>query len=231
MPLAAAGIGAVGSVLGGVLGGKGASAAAKAQAAAQQAAIQEQRNEFNTIQTNEQPYMAAGQQGLSGQLGLLGLSGADTQQSAIDALKASPAFTSLYGTGQDTVLQNAAATGGLRGGNTNNSLATFGSGLLNQVIQNQLGAYQGLTGVGQAAAAGTNAAATSTGSTISNLLNQQGNSNATAAASPYAALQGVISQLTGSGGGLSGLLSGKTPSLNSLLAQGNGSPSAVNLGF
>lgn len=197
MPLAAAGIAAGGSILGGITGGKGAKAAAKIQAQAQQAAIAEQRNEFQTIQGNEQPYMQAGTTGLNAYLNLLGLGsqGAAGQQSAIDALKASPLFTSQYKTGEDTILQNEAATGGLRGGNTQNSLANFGASLLSQVIQNQLGNYGGLVGVGQNAASGTNTAATNTGNNISGLLTQQGNAQAAGVLGQANSLQNVFNSL------------------------------------
>jgi hypothetical protein len=207
-------LGGVGSVLGGITGGKGASKAAKAQAQAQQAAIAEQQRQFDTTQANFEPFRQAGLSGLSGEMGLLGLNGGDAQQQAIDALKASPGFTSLYNVGQDTVLQNAAATGGLRGGNTNNSLAQFGSGLLSQLIQQQLGAYGGLANLGAGATNSVAGFGANAAGNIGNNLVQQGNANATAAAAPYAALQGVISQLTGAGGGLSGLLSSsKTPGI------------------
>lgn len=175
---AAAGIQAGASLLGGISSKKEAKKAAKIQAQAYNNGIAEQRNEFNTIQANNQPYMKAGNEGLSSLLTLLGLNGAPGQQSAIDALQASPLFTSQYGTGVDTILANAAATGGLRGGNTENSLARFGSDLLSSVIQNQIGNYGNLTQVGQAAASGTNSAALGTGANISNLLTQQGNAGA-----------------------------------------------------
>lgn len=175
---AAAGIQGAASLLGGISSKKGAKSAAKIQAKAYEQGIAEQNREFNTVQQNNAPYMAAGNTALSSLLTLLGLNGTSGQQSAIDALKASPLFTSQYKTGNDTILADAAATGGLRGGNTENSLADFGSQLLSSVIQNQIGNYGGLVGVGQAAASGTNAGALSTGANISNLLTQQGNSSA-----------------------------------------------------
>lgn len=174
----AAAISAGASLLGGISGKKDAKKAAKIQAKAYQQGIAEQGREFNTVQQNNAPYMAAGNSALSSLLTLLGLNGAPGQQSAIDALKASPLFTSQYGTGVDTILANAAATGGLRGGNTETSLADFGSQLLSSVIQNQIGNYGGLVGVGQSAASGTNAGALSTGANISNLLTQQGTAGA-----------------------------------------------------
>jgi hypothetical protein len=197
MPLAAAGIAAGGSILGGITGGKGAKAAAKIQAQAQQAAINEQRNEFQTIQSNEQPYMAAGSKGLGAYLDLLGLGsgGAAGQQSAIANLRSSPLFTSQYDTGADTILQNAAATGGLRGGNTALAESNFGSSLLAQVIQNQLSNLGGLVSVGQAGAAGTNAGAVSTGTAVSQLLSQQGNALASGTLGASNAFQNTLNSL------------------------------------
>jgi len=176
VPLAAAGVSAAGSLLGGITGGKAAENAAKTQAAAYQKGIDEQHNEFATIQGNEQPYMQAGTTGLAAYLTLMGLGsgGATAQQSAIDALQSSPLFTSLDKSGTDALLQTAAATGGLRGGNTQAALYNNRASLLSTVIQNQLGNLGGLINIGQAGAAGTNAAATNTGTAITNLLGQQG---------------------------------------------------------
>ncbi|WP_426262997.1 hypothetical protein [Sphingomonas sp. PWP1-2] len=198
MPLAAAGIGAAGSILGGITGGKGAQAAAKAQAQAQQAAIGEQRNEFNTIQANNQPYTQAGTSSLASMLNLLGLGagGATGQQGAIDALKASPTFTALDQTGTDAILQNAAATGGLRGGNTQNSLYNNRSNLLASVIQQQLGNLGALVNVGQAGASGTNAAASNTGNAVSSILTQGGNTAASGILGGANSFQNTLNSLS-----------------------------------
>jgi hypothetical protein len=69
---------------------------------------------------------------------LLGLNGPDAASKAIAALKSSPMFTSLFNTGQEAVLQNASATGGVRGGNTQGALYELGSNTLSDVIQNQI---------------------------------------------------------------------------------------------
>lgn len=76
------------------------------------------------------------------------VSAADAQQGAIDALKASPLYQSLYRNGEEAVLANASATGGLRGGNTTTSLANFGADTLSSVIQQQLANYGSAIGAG-----------------------------------------------------------------------------------
>lgn len=287
---AAAGIGAIGSILGGITGGKGAAKAAKIQAKAYKAGLAQQQAQFDVTQKNVAPWIQGGGSALDAQLQLLGLghgtpgtpgvaassgatkedqlnqllstigphsvsayqrnlqrnpnatiddkialamqqaspdqqaalsswaaqhgpvtasdgtpglTGAQQQQGSIDALKASPMFTSLYGIGNDTILQNAAATGGLRGGNTQNSLAQFSSSLLAQVIQNQLSNLGGISAQGANSAIGLGQLSQSNSNAQSQLQGQIGNANATAAAAPYATLQGLIGQLTG--GGAAGL--------------------------
>lgn len=121
------------------------------------------------------------------------------QQASISALKESPLFTSLYGVGNDTILQNAAATGGLRGGNTENSLAQFSSSLLAQVIQNQLSNLGGISGQGAELVSNLGQLGQQSANAQQQGYGQLGNANAAATAAPYAALQGIISQLTGGG--------------------------------
>lgn len=106
-----------------------------------------------------QPFITGGQQAFGAQGDLLGLGGNDKQAAAIAGLKDSPLFKSLFSTGADTILQNGSATGGLRSGNIQSNLATFGSDTLAKVIQNQLANLGGLSGQGLNAA-GTGAQTT-----------------------------------------------------------------------
>lgn len=99
-----------------------------------------------------QPFIGAGTQALGSQQALLGLSGPEAQAAAIAALQQSPFFTSQLELGENRILQNASATGGLRGGNTQAALAQFSPQLLAQTIQQQLGNLGGLSAQGQNAA-------------------------------------------------------------------------------
>lgn len=188
-------IGAAGSILGGITGGKGAKKAALQQAQAQQAALAETQRQFNTTQANFQPYQQAGTQALGGVQDLLGLGGNGAQQAAIDALKASPGFSALFNQGQDTILQNGAATGGLRGGNMQNSLANFGANTLATTIQQQLANLGGLVQTGAGATGQLGGLSQAYSGQQAQTQSMLGNANATAAAAPYAALQGIFSQL------------------------------------
>lgn len=76
--------------------------------------------------------------------------------------------------GENAMLQNASATGGLRGGNLQAALAQFRPQMLNALIDQQFSRLGGLTTLGQNAAAGQAAAGTALGANVSGLLGQQG---------------------------------------------------------
>ena len=213
--MAASAVSAGASILSGIVGGKGAKKAAKAQVAAYQQGIDEQRRQFDTTQANFAPYQAAGTKGLGGLLDLVGLNGADTQGAAINGLKSSPGFTSLYDTGQDTILQNAAATGGLRGGNTQNSLAQFGSGLLSTVIQQQLANYGGLVNTGVGANNTVGSLGAQSANQIAGLLGDQGQARSAGIIGKASAMQGMIQSL-GSFGSQAGGLNSATGKMNGI---------------
>lgn len=61
----------------------------------------------------------------------------------------SPEFASLNRQGEEAILQNASATGGLRGGNIQGGLANFRSDLLSNLITNKTNQYSALSGGGQ----------------------------------------------------------------------------------
>lgn len=191
----AAGIGAAGSLLSGILGGKGASKAAKAQAQAIQQAIGEQQREFDASQARFAPYSNFGLASMGSLSDYLGLNGNDKQQAAYDTLKSSPAFTSVYNTGADTILQNAAATGGLRGGNTNLSLANWGSGLFNNVLQNQIGNLTNGVGIGSGTVTTLGNLGQQNANSISSLLNQQGKAQAAGILGQYNAYGNTATDL------------------------------------
>lgn len=107
-------------------------------------------------------------------MALLGLNGTADQQTSISALLSSPQYTSGVQQGEEAILANASATGGLRGGNTQNSLSRFRADLLNTTIQNQMQNLNGLTSLGQNAAAGVGNNAMASANNIGSLLNQQG---------------------------------------------------------
>lgn len=171
--------------------------ATKAQIAGMDKAIAEQRRQFDVTQENFAPYREIGGKGLGGLGDLVGVNGAESQGSAIEALKASPFFQSLFRTGEEAILQNASATGGIRGGNTQRSLADFGEDTLMKTIQQQLASLGGLAGMGMGA---TNAVANfgqHTSDNVSGLFKGQGDARASGAL----AIGGLNSQMWNNAGG------------------------------
>lgn len=168
----------IGDVVGGITGakqaGEAASDAANVQAGMSQKGIDEQRRQFDKMVELMLPYVTAGNQAMGGQQALLGLAGADKQAQAIQGIKNSPQMQALLQQGENSILQNASATGGLRGGNTQAALAQFSPQLLNQLIQQQYTNLGGISQLGQASAAGQASQGMAMASNIGNLLQNQG---------------------------------------------------------
>jgi len=183
-------------------GSKAASAAksaASTQAASAQAGIDEQRRQFDLTQKLLGPYAQAGEGALSAQQALIGLAGPDAQAAAIKQIEMSPQFTSIVQQGENAMLQNASATGGLRGGNTQAALAQFRPNVLSGLIQQQYQNLGGLTSLGANAAAGVGNAGMQTGANVSNLIQQQG---AATAGGQIAAGQSFLPQALARGFGV-----------------------------
>jgi hypothetical protein len=148
--------------------------AAEAQTQSADMGIAEQQRQFDAVQKLLAPYVNAGTGAVTNQQNLIGLGGNDAQQQAIEQLKKSAQFGQLAQQGENSILQNASATGGLRGGNVQAALAQFRPQLLNQLIQQQFSNLGGIAQLGQASAAGQASAGLQTGSNIANLYGQQG---------------------------------------------------------
>jgi hypothetical protein len=206
--------------------------ASQAQVGAAQSGIDEQRREFDLstqtlndryqqLQKLLSPFVTAGNGALTQQQNLLGLNGAQAQQGALDAVQSMPYFQGLVKQGEDGILANASATGGLRGGNVQGALAQFRPNMLAQMIQQQFANLGGISGLGENAAAFTGNAgvqtgqgiasgALQTGQGIAGLLGQQGAALAGGAMAGGRAAAGVPNALlTGFGlyNGLGGSLS------------------------
>jgi hypothetical protein len=130
--------------------------------------------QFDEIQKMLAPYRETGAQALGSQEDLAGLNGQEAQAAAIEALQSSPIFESQMQQGEDAILANASATGGLRGGNTQGALAQFRPNLLAQTINDQYARLGGLSSMGLGAAGQTGQFAQSATNNATNLLQQQG---------------------------------------------------------
>lgn len=161
-------------LVGGMMQADAAGDAAAIQSGAAEAGIVEQRRQFDALQALLKPYTEAGLPALEQQQAFLGLRGPEAEQAAIDRISGGAGFQALQQQGENAILQNASATGGLRGGNVQGALAQFRPALLNQALEQQYSRLGGMTQLGQRSAAGVGAAGMETGTNISNLLGQQG---------------------------------------------------------
>lgn len=143
------------SAIAGIFGGnkqsKAAKQAAQLQYDAAMAGLNEERRQFDITRADYQPYQDLGKSAINPLGNLVGVNGADAQQTIIDQLKGGPLYSSLIDSGEEALLANASATGGLRGGNTQDALARFRGDTLNSVIADQLAQYSGLVGIGSGA--------------------------------------------------------------------------------
>jgi hypothetical protein len=193
----------IGDVFGGVTGAKQAGQAAEragaTQAAAAEKGIEEQRRQFDKLVELMSPYVTAGTEALGGlrpfqeagqqafqqQQAIAGLLGPEAQRLALQQIESSPLLQAQIKRGEESLLQRASATGGLRGGNIQAALAQFSPQMLQQEVEQQygrlggfagtgLGITENLYGRGQAAATGQAASGITSASNIANLLANQG---------------------------------------------------------
>lgn len=149
----------IGSFLGGPVGGaigglldshhknRSVARAGSDQMAGYGAALDTSKGVMGDIKSYTSPYITNGGNASNSLATLLGLGGGG-QGEAIESLKNSPLYQSLYHNGMDTVLQGASATGGLRGGNTENSLGHLGVDTLAQAYQSMIDNLSNVAGLG-----------------------------------------------------------------------------------
>jgi len=190
------------AVVGGVVASKSAKKAANAQTQAAQMGIDEQRTQFEAMQALLAPYVGVGTSALGQQVALMGGSGVGPQRDAIQAIEGGEEFAALTRQGENAILQNASATGGLRGGNTQDALAQFRPQVLSALIDQQYNRLGGLTSMGQSSAAGQAAMGQQAGNNISNLMQQQGAAQAGGALAQGQAWGNVFGQVSQLGGAM-----------------------------
>ena len=190
------------SITGAIGASNASSAAGKAsaqQVAADQNGINTQNNAQTYINSILQPYLNSGTSALTSQENLLGLNGNGAQSTAIQAVQNGSEYQGLKQQGENAILQNASATGGLRGGNTEGALAQFSPQLLQTLIQQQYSNLAGMSGQGLNA---TNTGAQTTQNTADNVSNLQVGQGAAQAGGTLGQAQAYNQMLSALSGGL-----------------------------
>jgi len=166
--------GLAGSIFGSREKSKAADRATDAQVRATELGIAESGRRFDEVQKLLAPFVGAGESAIGGLLNLTGLGDPEAARNAIIDIEGSPEFEARTRLGEEAILQNASATGGLRGGNIQAALAQFRPQVLSDLINKQFGRLSGISQLGQASAAGVGSAGLQTGQNISDLLLEQG---------------------------------------------------------
>jgi hypothetical protein len=182
----------VGSIAGGVIAGNAKKKASKLELQGIMAGVDEERRQFDTTRADFAPILQAGTAALGQQGDILGLNGDPAQSAAMEALRASPFFQSIFRTGEEAVLQNASATGGIRGGNVQRGLADFGADAFMQTIREKLAQLGGISGMGADATGALGGLGGAASANIANLLGQGGRSRAAGILGSSNALSGGI---------------------------------------
>lgn len=143
------------TLIGGVISSNAAGRSAAAGERSAEGGIAEQRRQFDITQESLRPSIEAGDLARQQQLALLGLSGSEAQQAALSGLGDSPGQQFIRKRQERALVRNAAATGGLKGGNVLTALQEQAAGFASQDIQNQFGRLGQVAGQGQSAATAT----------------------------------------------------------------------------
>lgn len=193
MPFAWVAAGA--SVLSAGIGAASSISAANTEAGAAKNATNAQLSMFNQTTANEAPYLQAGNSALSALQSGLGLGPGGTGVGSLNApftlanFQQSPGYIFQMQQGENAVLNNRSALGGVNSGNTLKALTQFGQGVANQDYWNSYNAYtqrqnqqfgqlQTLAGSGQNAAANLGAIGTQVGQSIGSNIIGAGNAQA-----------------------------------------------------
>ena len=115
------------------------------------------RGDYATAQQYQAPYRRFGQEAAQRQAALTGALGPEAQQQAFDEYQSSPALGYLQEQSERALMRNAAAMGGLGGGNVRQDLTKLTADLYGQDFQNQFNR------LGDIATRGYGAAGTSAG--------------------------------------------------------------------
>jgi hypothetical protein len=200
------------------MGAQGQADATKSAAETQAGAAREgqaaQLAQMEEVRRLLAPYTQAGPGALAQMQGIAGLGAPGAQAAAYRGIEQSPGFQAMALQGEQGILQNASATGGLRGGNVQAALGQFRPQLLNQFVNQQYERLAGITSLGQQSAAGVGTAGMQTGSNVANLMQQQGAAQAGGILGQAGANQqmmNVIPQSLGLYRGLGGSFGGQSP--------------------
>lgn len=170
------------SFVGGLIGaGKQKKASRKAQASLEAAlnrGIDEQTRQFDLTRADYEPARNLLAPSVTGLADLIGVNGDEAQNAGLDAIRNSPLLAQLMKSSEEAILQNASATGGVRGGNVQSALYDNAGAQFNQQLEAQMARLAGLTGIGMGATDSVANFGQNKANNITSLLGQIGGAQA-----------------------------------------------------
>jgi len=170
--------------------------AADAQERAAQLGVDENRRQFDQLQELLAPYAEGGEEALGYMRALSGAAGPEQEAEALRGVRESAEYRGMVEESENALLQNASATGGLRGGNIQQALASNRQQLLDGLTTQRFNRLGTLASAGQNAAAMTGNAGMQTAGAVSDLYGQQGAARAGQALAHGEANQQMINSAT-----------------------------------
>ncbi len=177
----------IGDIFGDITGANDAADASR-EASAQNLAFQQQGLDY--LKEVQQPVLDIRNQALPALYGFYDPTNPSGQADFVQGVQQSPFYESMIQQGEEAVLRNQAATGGLRSGTTQQNLARNSQGVLQGLVNQQL------QGLGSFAQTPINAGQ------IANQYGQMGQAAAQGALGAAQAQQAGMGQLLGLGEGL-----------------------------
>lgn len=191
------GVGKAWEDLTGASAAKAAEDAARLQGTATDKAVDEIRRQYNLGRSDFAPWLQAGRKGLTEYQALLGLGG-DTA-GAMRSLTSSPGHQFRLNLGNRSMEAGSAARGGMGSGKALAAANQFGQEFASNEYGNRLAQLAGLSGQGQASAAGQAAQGMQYAGNIGNLLTGNANAQGAAGLAGANARQSGLSGLIGLG--------------------------------
>ena len=142
---------AAATVISGAISADSSRKAARSERKSAEAALEEQKRQSAETEARLDPFASQGLVALEQQGVLAGLQGMEAQQEAFQALSDSPGQQFLRDQQERALLRNAAAIGGLGGGNIRTALQQQAFGRAQTDIANQFNRLASISGAGQTA--------------------------------------------------------------------------------
>ena len=206
----------IGSITGSNKQAKAAQNAANTQLDATKYASDSQKQMFDEVRKDQQPYMQAGADALKQLMGGMGENGKFMQTYTGQDIYNDPSYQFRLQQGNNNIQAGAAAQGGLLSGATQKALASYGQDMASQEYQNaynrfnadqtnQYNRLSNLVGLGQSAAAGVGNAGMQTSQAIANNTMQGANASAAGQIAKGNSQANNMQQLLGLGSAALGL--------------------------